>query len=135
MPPGDLSSTAAGSNGLGGSGLPTAAVIALPVGALAVLFLAGWVIYYVKSAEGRKKAKNRSPLPSGRKDAGAGGSGVKDLNGSTTPCLPRHPDQLSVQPPPSEILRQQHLTAVPYSVGFRSMRIQRIGVLIFSFSI
>lgn len=110
MPPGDLSS--AGGNG---GGLPTVAVIALPVGAVAVLFLAGWIIYYVKSAGSRKKMARPSPS--------AVGSG-KDLNGGggvTTPCLPRHPPDQHHPPhphlgPPPELIRQQQ-QHIPYSVN------------------
>ena len=122
--------SSSGSGGVGGGsggGLPTAALIALPVGAVAVLALVGWVIYYVKS-ERRMKARKEVGGPHHQqlqrhhqRDIGS-----KDLS-LTVPCLPR---QEPPQPPHSEsgmpmhhrlqpihpIQQHQPATCMPYSV-------------------
>ena len=126
--------SSSGSGGVGGGsggGLPTAALIALPVGAVAVLALVGWVIYYVKS-ERRMKARKEVGGPHQQlqrhhhRDIGS-----KDLS-LTVPCLPRQeppqsPHSESCMPmhhrlqPIHPIQQHQPATCMPYSVRMQTV--------------
>lgn len=98
----DVSSVPGGMSGThgGAGGLPTAAVVALPVGAFAVLALIAWIVYYVKSERRIRKEGNAIAPHRGE---------IKDL---TTPCLP--------QPPPPDAMHHRFQTpnCIPYSVPY-----------------
>ena len=79
--------------------LPTAAVIGLPVGGVAVLLFIGWVVYYVKAGRRRgRQTKDQSrplhsmvpPPPQQQPPPPPGHADLlnKDL-GVTVPCLGR----------------------------------------------
>jgi len=99
--------------------LPTAAVIGLPLGGVAVVLLIGCVVYYVRADRGGRR-KDRQQLPGAaltphqqrhdiiNKDMGGVGVGV----GVATPCLPpEHAHRLTLPPnnPPT-----YHPYSTPY---------------------
>lgn len=122
----DVSSVPSGNGmGNGGGGLPTAAVVALPLGAFAVLALMASIIYYFKSERRIRKEANMAPHQRHHHQ-----SEIKDLS-LTTPCLPRGvggvepPQSQPPQPPDSSSMhhRFQPPNCIPYSVKRLSVNI------------
>jgi len=83
----------------GASGMPTAAVIGLPVGGVAAVLLIGWIVYYVRSVRGgsgsRASVKERDRLPAAALPLSLAahhqrhGRVVNKDVSAATPCLPR----------------------------------------------
>ena len=101
-----------------GNSLPTAAVIGLPLGSVAVVLFIGCVVYYVRTERGgRRKERSRLAASSLTPHQQRHDIINKDLGGVgvATPCLPpEHAHRLTLPPnnPP---------TYHPYSVIFANL--------------